>query len=133
LYGGGEVPSPAEESSLVRMEKILGAILLSGVLASVSLIAAGYLWRWLRTGQLQLEYALPGSNLYQFWVNDMRQAVQGTFRPRLLINLGIALLMATPYARVFFSFVHFAFVQKNLKYSFFTLFVFGGLTYSLFF
>jgi uncharacterized membrane protein len=40
--------------------------------------------------------------------------------------------MFTPYLRVAASAVYFALVERNLKYTLFTLFVFAVLTYSLF-
>jgi uncharacterized membrane protein len=115
------------------MEQLIGLVLLVGVLSSMFLIVAGCVWRWINTGHLQLEYEIPATNLYQFWIEGVRQAIAGAWRPRLLINLGIALLMATPYFRVLISVFLFAFVQRNLKYTLFTLFVFCILTYSLFF
>jgi uncharacterized membrane protein len=120
-------------SQLFDMDSTIGLILLIGVLLSMILIAVGCVWRWMNTGQLQLEYQLPATNLFQFWLEDAHQAMNGAWRPRLLINLGIAVLMATPYLRVFISIFHFAFIQRNLKYAIFTSTVFILLTLSLFF
>jgi uncharacterized membrane protein len=52
-------------------------------------------------------------------------------RPRLLVNLGIAVLMLTPYVRVLASMLYFMLVERNLKYGLFTAFVLAMLTYSL--
>jgi len=49
-----------------------------------------------------------------------------------LINLGIAVLILTPYVRILASVLYFAFVARNWKYTLFTASVLGVLTYSLF-
>jgi uncharacterized membrane protein len=114
------------------MEVVVGYILLVGVLVSMVLVAAGLTWHWAATGHLGLEYSVAGMNLFEFVRADIRQVAADAFRPRLLVNLGIAVLLLTPYARVFASMVYFAFVAHNRKYTIFTGFVFAVLTYSLF-
>ena len=114
------------------MEILVGYILLIGVLLSIALIAIGIVWRWLTTGQLGIEYSIVGMNLYEFVLADIRQIFSGGFRPRLFVNMGIAVLMLTPYVRVFASMLYFAFVERNRKYTLFTAFVFSVLSYSLF-
>lgn len=115
-----------------RMETLVGYILLIGVLSSVILIAAGVVWRYAATGQLGLEYSISGMNLFHFVVHDFAQAAHPPFRPRLFVNIGIAVLMLTPYVRVLASMLYFAFAEKNGKYTVFTALVFSVLTYSLF-
>ncbi len=79
-----------------------------------------------------LDYTIAEMNLFQFVITDVRLLVSDTVRPRLFINLGIAVLMLTPYVRVLVSMFYFAFVEQNWKYSLFTGFVLSVLTYSLF-
>jgi uncharacterized membrane protein len=114
------------------MEVLVGYILLGGVLLSMALLVAGLVWRWLATGHVSFEYSIAGMNLFEFMVSDIRQAAAHAVRPRLLVNLGIAALMLTPYVRVLASMLYFAFVERNGKYTLFTGFVFTVLTYSLF-
>ncbi len=114
------------------MDVLVGYILLVGVALSAVLITAGVAWHWLTTGQLNLNYTISGMNLFRFVLSDASQAAQGMFRPRLLVNLGMAALMLTPYFRVFASMLYFALVERNKKYTVFTAFVFSVLTYSLF-
>lgn len=114
------------------MEVLVGYILQIGVLASAVCLVAGMIWRWIITGNPQLDYTLSGTNLFEFWLMDIRQVTSGEFRPRLFVNLGIALLLITPYIRVAASAVYFAFAERNLKYTLFTSFVLAVLTYSLF-
>ncbi len=110
----------------------MGTILQDGVLLSLGLILAGMCWRWLRAGGLALDYRIAGMNLFEFVTEEIRLAARGTVRPRLLINLGIAVLMLTPFIRVAASVVYFMGVLRNWKYTLFTAVVLSILTYSLF-
>ena len=76
--------------------------------------------------------SIAGMNLFEFMLTDIQQAAADAVRPRLLVNLGIAALMLTPYVRVLASMLYFAFVEHNGKCTLFTGFVFSVLTYSLF-
>ncbi len=114
------------------MEILVGSILQYGLLLSVVLLVAGLAWHWIATRQLGTEYPVAGVNLFQFLLADVRQAISGAVRPRLLVSLGLAALMMTPYTRVMASLAYFAFVERNWKYTLFTAFVFVVLTYSLF-
>ena len=115
-----------------RMDGWIGSILGIGVGLSAAFLLAGMIWRWAATGHPEFHYALEGTNLFQFWVSDIRQITAGAFRPRLLVNVGIALLMMTPYLRVLVSLLYFFIVERNWKYTLFTGFVLAVLTYSLF-
>jgi uncharacterized membrane protein len=124
-------PSAAEWRQL-EMDVLVGYILLGGVLLSMALIVAGLLWKYLQTGGLRLDYELAGMNLFQFAVSEVHVALRGPMRPRLLVNMGIVVLMLTPFFRVLASMVYFLLVLKNWKYTVFTLFVLLVLTGSLF-
>jgi uncharacterized membrane protein len=114
------------------MESVIGYVLLTGVLLSITLTLAGLIWNWIGTGDLGLDYPLSGMNFFQFLLTNLHQLVSSDVRPRLLVNLGIAVLLFTPYLRVFVSIIFFALVERNWKYTLFTCFVFSVLTYSLF-
>ncbi len=114
------------------MDVLVGYILLDGVLLSMALVVAGLFWHWLKYGRLVLDYQISGMNLFQLVGAEIRLAAFGQLRPRLLINLGIAVLMLTPFLRVVASVVYFLAVLKNWKYTLFTSFVLIVLTYSLF-
>jgi uncharacterized membrane protein len=113
------------------MDALIGYVLLGGVVMSVALIVAGLVWHWINTGHLGVEYTIPKMNLFEFVAAEIRELASGEFRPRLLVSLGIAALMLTPYLRVLASLLFFAFVARNWKYSLFTGFVLAVLTYSL--
>jgi uncharacterized membrane protein len=125
-------PAATEKTARFDMEILVGYILLGGVLLSMALVVAGLFWRWLATGHVSLDYSIAGMNLFEFILTDFRLAAAHAVRPRLLVNLGIAALMLTPYVRVLASMLYFAFVERNGKYTLFTGFVFSVLTYSLF-
>lgn len=125
--------SPSEAGATARfdMETLVGYILLGGVLLSVASLAAGLAWHWAITGQVGIDYPIAGVSLFQFLLADVSQVASGTVRPRLLVSLGIAILMLTPYVRVLVSMLYFAFSEHNWKYTLITGFVFSVLTYSL--
>jgi uncharacterized membrane protein len=122
----------AEEWRQLEMDVLVGYILLCGVLLSMALIVGGLLWKYIQTGGVRLEYELAGMNLFQFVVSEIHLAALGQMRPRLLINMGIVVLMLTPFFRVLASVAYFLVVLKNWKYTVFTLFVLLVLTGSLF-
>jgi uncharacterized membrane protein len=114
------------------MEALVGYLLLGGVLTSAGLMVAGLLWHWAASGRTQLESPIVGMDLFHFVAADLRQVAAGALRPQVLIHLGLAVLLLTPYARVAVSLVYFAVAERNYKYTIFTGFVFAVLTYSLF-
>jgi uncharacterized membrane protein len=116
----------------IDMEVFVGYILLGGVLLSAGLVGAGLIWHWAATGTLGLRSSIGRMNLYEFVATDIRQVTRGAVRPHLLVSLGVAALMLTPYARVLVSMLYFALAERNGKYAVFTAFVFAVLTYSLF-
>jgi uncharacterized membrane protein len=122
----------ATEARQLEMDVLVGYILLGGVLLSMALITAGLLWKYIQSGGVRLEYELAGMNLFQFVVSEIHLTALGQVRPRLLINMGIVVLMLTPFFRVLASVVYFLVVLKNWKYTLFTLFVLLVLTGSLF-
>ncbi len=114
------------------METMVGYILQTGVVISAALLLAGYIWRFVSTGQMGFDYAISGMNLYEFVRAEAMQVTAGAIRPRLLVSLGIAVLLLTPLIRVMASMLFFAMVARNLKYTLFTFFVLAVLAHSLF-
>ncbi len=126
------VERPSGRAAGQDMETLVGYILQVGVLLSAALLAVGLLWHWADTGSPRLDYTIGGLSFFQFLLADLRQALGGAVRPRLLVSLGIATLLLTPYLRVAASFLYFALVARDGKYTAFTGFVWAVLTYSLF-
>jgi uncharacterized membrane protein len=125
-------PEKAKSEHHLDMEILIGYILLGGVLLSVALIAIGFVWRWVRSGNLQFQYTVAGMNFFEFVLSSLRQMASHELRPRVLVNMGIAVLMLTPFVRVLASVFYFSLVERNWKYTLFTGFVLSVLTYSLF-
>jgi uncharacterized membrane protein len=125
-------PEKAQSDYRFDMEGLVGYILLIGVLLSVALLTVGFIWRWVRVGNLRFEHSIVGMNLFEFILSTLRQMASQAFRPRLFLNIGIGVLMLTPFVRVLASVFYFAFVEHNWKYTLFTGFVLSVLTYSLF-
>ncbi len=121
--------TPAQGS---KMEILVGYILLIGVVCSAALIGIGWIWNWRMTGQTSLAYTITGMSLLGFFRSDLQQMLTGSLAPRILINLGIVVLLLTPYVRVLASVVYFGVAERNWKYVVITTFVLVVLTYSLF-
>jgi uncharacterized membrane protein len=114
------------------MEILIGYILLAGILLSVTLLAIGLGWHWVRLKNLRFEHSIVGMNFFEFLLSTLRQMPSHAIRPRLVLNMGIGVLMLTPFIRVLASMLYFALFEHNWKYTLFTGFVFCVLTYSLF-
>ena len=132
MQGSTNHPDKARSDDHVDMESLVGYILLTGVLLSVVLLMVGFIWRWVRVGSLRFEHSIVGMNFFEFILSTLRGMASQAFRPRLFLNMGIGVLMLTPFVRVLASVFYFAFVEHNWKYTLFTGFVLGVLTYSLF-
>jgi uncharacterized membrane protein len=114
------------------MEILIGYILLGGVLISAVLLAIGLIWHWARWRNLRFEHSIVGMNFFEFILSTLRQVSSHAIRPRFILNMGIGILMLTPFVRVLASLFYFALKERNWKYTLFTGFVFCVLTYSLF-
>ena len=125
-------PAQAPQWKSLKFDLWIGNLLRVGVVSSVFLIALGTVWHLINTDSLQLDYDFHRTNLFQFLAHEAHRWVDGPWRPRMLVNTGIALLMMTPYLRVLSCVVYFTAVEKNAKYALFTAFVLSCLTYSLF-
>jgi len=90
------------------MDRVIGYVLLVGVALSVGLVVAGLGWGFVRHGVLGVHDEIPRTNLFGFLVAEIRLVLAGAFRPRLLVSLGIAALLLTPFVRVAASLVFFA-------------------------
>ena len=130
--GSTDHPGKEKRNDPLDMECLVGYILLTGVLLSVALLSISFAWRWVRVGSFRFEHSIVGMNFFEFISSTFRKMASRSFRPRLFLNMGIGVLMLTPFVRVLASVVYFAFVEHNWKYTLFTAFVLSVLTYSLF-
>lgn len=116
-----------------KFERIIGYILISGVVISLFLEVIGIILYYRSYGQFKVledkAVFIHGKNFFYFLV-ELIQGEHIRQKALWLMTLGIAILMLTPYVRVILSVIHFA-REKNLKYVLITLFVFALLTISL--
>ncbi len=117
---------------LPSMERLVGAILWGGVAVSVFCIAAALLWQLASTSAARFDHAFPHTTFARFAAGELTLVVREGFTPGRLLNLGILVLLLTPYLRVVLSMVYFVFLERNVKYSLITGFVGAVLTCSLF-
>jgi uncharacterized membrane protein len=114
-----------------RMDEIMGMLLRTGVvLAAVIVLVGGVVYL--------MRHRLPVTN-YRVFSGEPEElrTISGIFREawafhgRGLIQLGLLVLIATPVARVAFSFFAFLY-ERDWTYVFVTALVLGLLLYSLF-
>lgn len=109
-----------------QVERIIGTLLRTGVIAAAAVVVIGGVWYLLQYGT-----ALPDYRIFRGEPTELR-SVEGVVRGvcsghvRSLIQLGLLLLIATPIARVAFSAFAFA-VQRDRNYVLITLIVLGVL------
>jgi uncharacterized membrane protein len=112
------------------IQKVIGNILRYGVLCSaICVIAGGILYLWshapLTPQYKHFEGAKPELRSLSGILNGVMQ-LQGD----AIIQLGVALLIATPVTRVFFSIFAFA-LEKDYLYVFITILVLGIILFSM--
>ena len=116
-----------------KFERIIGCILISGVVISLFLEVIGIILYYRSYGQFKIledrAVFIHGKNFFYFFV-ELIQGEHIREKALWLMTLGIAILILTPYVRVILSVVHFS-REKNLKYVLITLFVLALLTMSL--
>ncbi len=125
----GDAPEPGTGPA---MSVVIGNILLAGVLSSVILLVAGAVWQWIATGSPEVTVTIQKVDLFEFLESTLRRVIAGQIRPETLIELGIGVLLSTPFVRVAASVLYFMFAERNWKYTLFTCFVLAVLTCTLF-
>lgn len=113
-----------------RVEQIIGNLLRAGVLMAAVVVLTGGIIYIVHHGEASADY-----RVFHGEPSDLRQ-IPGIlhsalrFEGRGIIQLGLLLLIATPIARVAFSFFGFL-AEKDRMYAGFTLIVLLVLLYSL--
>jgi len=113
-----------------RIQTVIGKMLRTGVLLATSVVLIGAIRYLSKYGHAAPEYAI-----FKGEPADLRN-VSGILtaaldlRGRGIIQLGLLLLIATPFARVVFSVVAFV-LEGDYLYIFITLIVLSVLTFSL--
>ena len=113
-----------------QVKKIIGNLLIGGVVIAATVVLAGGALYLARYGAMP-----PGLHVFQGEPADLR-SVYGiltdafSLKSRGIIQLGLLFLIATPVARVVFSVIAFA-LQRDITYVMVTLAVLAVLIYSL--
>ena len=113
-----------------RIETIIGDLLRTGVMVSACVVLIGAFVYLKQRGHVRADYGI-----FRGEPSDMR-SVRGIAADALagqgagIIQLGLLLLIATPFARVVFSVFAFA-VQRDFLYVWLTLVVLAILAFSL--
>ena len=114
-----------------RLEKVIAALLRSGVLLSALVVLAGGTGFLVQHGRASADYHRfgPTPEAYRSIGTIAESAVSLDYRA--VIQFGLLLLIATPIARVAFSLVAFEF-EHDRTYVVLTFIVLAILLYSLF-
>ena len=114
-----------------RMDEIMGGLLRTGVVLAAAIVFVGGVLYVMRHRVPATDY-----RVFRGEPGDLR-TISGIFHEALsfsgrgLIQLGLLVLIATPVARVAFSFLAFLY-ERDWTYVLVTLLVLGLLVYSLF-
>jgi uncharacterized membrane protein len=113
-----------------RIDEIMGSVLRTGVaLAALVVLAGGVVYLSRHPGPVPDYHVFRGEAVEMRTASGIVHESVG-FRGRGLIQLGLLILIATPIARVAFSFFAFLY-QRDWTYVLVTVMVLGLLFYSL--
>ncbi len=114
------------------LEALISYVLITGVVISLFLEAAGLVLFYRSSGTLAISHGgriIVRAEDFFALLGQLFSAASSSW-PLRLMTLGIAVLILTPYARAVLSVIYFAY-QRNFKYLAVTLFVVIILTVSL--
>ncbi len=120
--------------STFDIEPLISAIMVRGIQLSTSLVIVSLLLHRLMKSHGQFGSRLiQASSIPSLIVKDAQRLVgcSGGW-PRLLLDVGIAVLLLTPYLRVLASLMYFTWVERNRTLMLFTGFVLTMLTVIMF-
>ncbi len=113
-----------------RMQELLGTLLITGVASAAAIVLLGGISYLVKYGAFHQDYGVfrgePSSLRHLGGIFRLA----GSLESRGIIQAGLVVLIATPIARVAFSFAAFL-RDRDWMYSIFTLVVLAALTYSL--
>ena len=110
------------------IEDLVSSILRNGMLISMGFIIASLVFRWIGNEEASFGPNLQAKSIPTMILSDLPKLGLPNFRPSLLLHLGVAVLLLTPYVRVFASMVYFTLIERSRKYVLFTSFVLLILT-----
>ena len=122
-------------SGETKLETWISYVLITGVVVSVALEAAGLILFYRAHHSLAIsQYGgafIRGRDFFSFFGRVLLRTIKGAVGMHLMV-LGICVLILTPYVRAVMSVIYFV-SRRNVKYALITLFVLAVLTMSLMF
>ncbi len=118
--------------SRLDMEPLLSAILGGGMLFSIGLLLSGLLLHR-ASGTAEVEYGIHAISLPRLIQGDLRRFGSPDFLSHLMVDLGFAALLITPYARLAVTSLYLCLLKNRWKYvvyTGFTLFLLGVILFS---
>jgi uncharacterized membrane protein len=115
-----------------NLDRIVGSILLSGMILAVILLSVSLVWQWVATGMFGTFPTIVATNLLGYLIDTFRYAIIGGMSPGVLASTGIAVLLLTPFASVFASVLFFGLREHNHVFTGITGFVLLVLAIVLF-
>lgn len=110
------------------MEDLTSTLLRNGTVVSMGLIAASLLMQALGPWPGDLGPNLKARSVPVLIVSDIHQLGTPGAGPRVLLHLGVAALLLTPYVRVLASLLYFAVVERSRRHALLTGLVLTILT-----
>ncbi len=110
------------------MEPLIGRILRSGMWMSCGLIVASLVAQWAGKNQEGFGPNLMAKSVPLLISADLQRSDSSILWPSLLVHLGVAVLLLTPYARVLATLLYFMWVELSWKRILFTSLVLALLT-----
>ncbi len=122
--------NPDSENKKGRMQGMLGALLITGVAAAAMIVLIGGISYIVKYGAFHQDYGVfRGEPLSLRHLGGIFR-LAWSLESRGIIQAGLVVLIATPIARVAFSFAAFL-MDRDWMYGLFTLVVLVTLMYSL--
>ena len=113
-------------------EPFIGFILRVGCLLSAFCIGVAFIGQSATSSLRHFEGPIQGTNVADLLLDGLTRIRSLHEWPDVLLDIGIASLLLTPYARLLASWWYFAAIERNKRYAFFTGIVSLVLTYVLF-
>lgn len=101
------------------MEPLLGSVLTTGMLLSLILMGAGLLVGKVFE-KVPMEYQIQAISIPRLIEADIDRYGSSDFWSRLLVDLGFSVLLITPYARLFMTWLYLVFVKRRFKNAIYT-------------
>ena len=101
------------------MEPLLGFVLMTGMFLGMGLILAGFMVNRIFE-KATVEYQIRAASIPRLILADLGRTSSADFRSHLLADFGFSILLITPYARLFVTWLYMVFVKRRWKSAIYT-------------